>query len=155
MPTSSILDLFRLDGKVALVTGAASGLGALIAITLAQARAQVAVIGNRRAADETATTIGRNAVAFQADLSSTEGAEILLSAARKHFGRIDILINNAGTITRAAAEDTTLEERPRVLQVNLTSVFQFLQLVARDIFARKPNVCPSRPPARSSTLLPC
>jgi 2-deoxy-D-gluconate 3-dehydrogenase len=137
MPTSSILDLFRLDGKVALVTGAASGLGALIAITLAQARAQVAVIGNRRAADETATTIGRNAVAFQADLSSTEGAEILLSAAR------------------AAAEDTTLEERPRVLQVNLTSVFQFLQLVARDIFARKPNVCPSRPPARSSTLLPC
>jgi 2-deoxy-D-gluconate 3-dehydrogenase len=141
MPTSTILDLFRLDGKVALVTGAATGLGAAIAIALAQAGAEVAVHGNRRPADETAVLIGKSAVPFQADLSSTEGAGILFSAARKHFGRIDILINNAGTITRGAAEDTTLDDLQHVLQVNLTSVFQLSQLVARDIFSRKPNVC--------------
>lgn len=141
MSTTNILELFRLDGKVALVTGAASGLGAAIAIALAQAGAKVAVHGNRRAADETAATIGQNAAAFQADLSNTAGAEDLFNDVRKHFGRVDILINNAGTISRAAAEDTTLEDWQRVLQVNLTSVFQLSQFVARDIMARKPNVC--------------
>jgi len=141
MSTANILDLFRLDSKIALVTGSASGLGAAIAIALAQAGATVAVHGNRRAADETAATIGKNAAAFQADLSSTTGAADLFNAVHERFGRVDILINNAGTISRAAAEDTTLEDWQRVLQVNLTSVFQLSQFVARDIFARKTNVC--------------
>jgi 2-deoxy-D-gluconate 3-dehydrogenase len=137
MPTTSILDLFRLDGKVALVTGAASGLGAAIAVALAQAGAQVAVHGNRRPADATAAGIGPAAAAFQADLGSTAGPEALVSAVQQHFGRVDILINNAGTIHRDAAVDTTLESWQQVLQVNLTSVFQLSQLVARDIFARE------------------
>ncbi len=141
MSTRNILELFRLDGKVALVTGAASGLGAAIAIALAQAGAQVAVHGNRRPADETAATIGTSAVAFQSDLSTTTGAETLFNAAKQHFGHIDILINNAGTISRAPAEDTTLEDWQTVLQVNLTSVFQLSQLVARDIFRRKAAFC--------------
>jgi 2-deoxy-D-gluconate 3-dehydrogenase len=141
MSTQNILDLFRLNGKVALVTGAANGLGAAIAIALAQAGAAVAVHGNRRPADETAAAIGKDAVAFQADLSSTTGAEDLFHAVHKHYGRVDILINNAGTISRAAAAETTLDDWQRVLQVNLTSVFQLSQLVARDIFLRKPNVC--------------
>ncbi len=141
MSTQTILDLFRLNGKVALVTGAASGLGAAIAIALAQAGATVAVHGNRRAADETAAAIGKDAVAFQSDLSSTTGADDLFHAVHKHYSRVDILINNAGTISRAAAEETTLDDWQRVLQVNLTSVFQLSQLVARDIFIRKPNVC--------------
>ncbi len=141
MSTRNILELFRLDGKVALVTGAASGLGAAIAIALAQAGAQVAVHGNRRPADETAATIGANAFAFQSDLSTTTGAETLFNAVHQHFGHIDILINNAGTISRAPAEDTTLEDWQTVLQVNLTSVFQLSQLVARDIFRRKAAFC--------------
>lgn len=141
MSTRNILELFRLDGKVALVTGAASGLGAAIAVALAQAGAQVAVHGNRRPADETAATIGTNATAFQSDLSTTTGAETLFNAVHQHFGPIDILINNAGTISRAAAEDTTLEDWQTVLQVNLTSVFQLSQLVARDIFRRKAAFC--------------
>jgi 2-deoxy-D-gluconate 3-dehydrogenase len=139
--TPTILDLFRLDGKVALITGAASGLGAAIATGLAQAGANVAVHGNRRPADETAAAInaaGGAAAAFQADLSATDGAKTLFEAVHTHFGRVDILINNAGTIHRDAAVDTTLESWQQVLQVNLTSVFQLSQLVARDIFARQP-----------------
>lgn len=131
-----ILNTFRLDGKVALVTGAASGLGAAIAEGLAQAGATVAVHGNRRPATETAAGIGGKAAAFQADLSSTEGAESLFSAVHAHFGRVDILINNAGTIMRAAAEETTLADWQTVVQVNLTSVFQLSQLAARDMIAR-------------------
>jgi 2-deoxy-D-gluconate 3-dehydrogenase len=137
---SSILDLFRLDGKVALVTGAASGLGAAIATALAEAGASVAVHGNRRPATETAAAInaaGNIAAAFQADLSTTTGADNLFSAAHAHFGHIDILINNAGTIHRDAAVDTTLESWQQVLQVNLTSVFQLSQLFARDVFSRE------------------
>jgi 2-deoxy-D-gluconate 3-dehydrogenase len=140
MPTeTNILDLFRLDNKVALVTGAASGLGAAIATALAQAGASVAVHGNRRAADETAAAItaaGHTAAAFQADLSHTAGAESLFGRVKEHFGRVDILINNAGTIHRDAAVDTTLESWEQVLQVNLTSVFQLSQLFARDLIAR-------------------
>src|SRR3984885_15132411 len=106
--SKNILDTFRLDGKVALVTGSASELGAAIAVALAQAGATVACHGNRRAATETATTIGGDAAAFRADLSSTTGAEDLFTQVRDKFGRVDVLINNAGTILRAAAEDVTL-----------------------------------------------
>jgi 2-deoxy-D-gluconate 3-dehydrogenase len=141
-----ILDRFRLDGKVALITGAASGLGAAIAIALAEAGAHVAVHGNRRAAEDTAATIqaaGGTAAAFQADLSHTAGPESLFGRVHQHFGCVDILINNAGTIHRDAAVDTTLTSWEQVLQVNLTSVFQLSQLVARDILSRSALDAPS------------
>ncbi|MCU1323850.1 MAG: 2-deoxy-D-gluconate 3-dehydrogenase [Acidobacteriaceae bacterium] len=137
--TPQILDLFRLDNKIALITGAATGLGAAIATALAQAGASVAVHGNRRPADETAasiTSFGATAAAFQADLSSTTGAEELFTQVKAKFGRVDILINNAGTIIRNPAEDYTLEDWQQVLQVNLTSVFQLSQLAARDMITR-------------------
>lgn len=133
---SSILDLFRLDGRVALVTGAASGLGAAIATALAEAGAQVAVHGNRRAATDTAAAIGSSAAAFQADLGDPAGAEKLFEEVKQRFGRVDILVNNAGTIHRDAAAEFKLEDWERVLQVNLTSVFQLSQLVGRDLIAR-------------------
>jgi 2-deoxy-D-gluconate 3-dehydrogenase len=139
--SASILDLFRLDGRVALVTGAASGIGAAIAVALAQAGAEVAVHGNRRAATETAAEIcnslpGGSAAAFQADLSDTAAAEKLFDEVKQRFGRVDILVNNAGTIHRDAAEDFRLEDWQRVLQVNLTSVFQLAQLAGREMLAR-------------------
>ena len=134
---TATIDLFRLDNKVALVTGAASGLGAAIAVALAEAGAQVAVHGNRREATETAETIGAAAAAFQADLSHTASAESLFGRVKERFGRVDILINNAGTIHRDAAVDTTLDSWQQVLQVNLTSVFQLSQLAARDMILRE------------------
>jgi 2-dehydro-3-deoxy-D-gluconate 5-dehydrogenase len=132
----NVLDLFRLDNKVALVTGSASGLGAAIAIALAQAGATVACHGNRRPATDTAEAIGGRSAAFQADLASTTGAEHLFSQVKEAFGKVDILINNAGTIARAAAEEVALEDWQQVLQVNLTSVFQLSQLAARDMIPR-------------------
>jgi 2-deoxy-D-gluconate 3-dehydrogenase len=135
----NVLDSFRLDHKIALVTGSASGLGAAIAIALSQAGATVACHGNRRAATETAKTIGERAVAFQADLSSTSGAEHLFEQVKATYGRVDILVNNAGTIHREAAADVSLADWQHVLQVNLTSVFQLSQLAARDMFPRGGN----------------
>ncbi len=138
--STRILDLFRLDGKVALVTGSASGLGAAIAAALAQVGAAVACHGNRRAATDTAQAIesdGGASAAFHADLSSTDGAADLFQQVHDRFGRVDILINNAGTIHRAAAEEVQLEDWQMILQVNLTSLFQLCQLTARDMIARK------------------
>jgi 2-deoxy-D-gluconate 3-dehydrogenase len=137
--SENILDFFKLNDKIALVTGSASGLGAAIATALSQAGATVACHGNRRAATGTADgieTAGGKAAAFRADLSSTTGAGELFQQVHERFGRVDILINNAGTIHRAAAEDASLEDWQNVLQVNLTSVFQLSQLAARDMIGR-------------------
>ncbi|MHB1020952.1 MAG: 2-dehydro-3-deoxy-D-gluconate 5-dehydrogenase KduD [Acidobacteriaceae bacterium] len=134
-----ILDQFRLDGKSALVTGAASGLGAAIAVALAEAGARVACHGNRRPADATAqriTDAGGFAKAYAADLSATTGPKALFDAVAADFDSIDILVNNAGTIHRAAAEEFALEDWSRVLQVNLTSVFQLSQLAGKSMLAK-------------------
>jgi 2-deoxy-D-gluconate 3-dehydrogenase len=140
MPTEiNILDLFRLDNKIALVTGAATGLGAAIATALAQAGATVATHGNRRAATKCTEAIERSggkSAAFRADLSSTTGPADLFNQVKEKFGRVDILVNNAGTIIRHAAEEYPLEDWQTVLQVNLTSVFQLSQLAGSDMISR-------------------
>jgi 2-deoxy-D-gluconate 3-dehydrogenase len=133
----NIFDSFRLDNKIALITGSATGLGAAIAEALAEAGATVAVHGNRRAATETAEAIGAKAAAFRADLSSKTGADELFAQVKEKFGRVDILINNAGTIIRHNADEYPLDDWETVLQVNLTSVFQLSQLAGRDMIARK------------------
>lgn len=134
-----ILDQFRLDGKNALVTGAASGLGAAIAVALAEAGAMVACHGNRRPADATVQRItgsGGFAKAYTADLSETSGPKKLFDAVVADFGAIDILVNNAGTIHRTAAEEFALEDWSRVVQVNLTSAFQLSQLAGKLMLAK-------------------
>ena len=131
--TPNILDQFRLDGKIALITGAASGLGAAIAEALAQAGATVAVHGNRRPADETAHSIGGNAAAFQADLSSTEGPAQLFTAVQQHFGRVDILINNAAVFAKLGAKDfmeISSEEFDQVMAINVRGPFECAKAVA-------------------------
>jgi 2-dehydro-3-deoxy-D-gluconate 5-dehydrogenase len=135
----TILDRFRLTGKVALVTGAATGLGEAIALALAEAGAAVACHGNRRPADDTAaklTARGFEAASFQADLSRTESAGELFAAVTARFGKVDILVNNAGAIIRHEATEYPLEDWMTVLQVNLTSVFQLSQLAGKHMIAR-------------------
>jgi 2-dehydro-3-deoxy-D-gluconate 5-dehydrogenase len=126
-----ILDRFHLDGKLALVTGSATGLGAAIAIALAEAGALVACHGNRRPAEETSEIIrslGRGAKSFAADLSKPEGADSLYEAVLGSMGPPDILVNNAGTIYREQAESHELQAWLTVMQVNLNSVFRLCQL---------------------------
>jgi 2-deoxy-D-gluconate 3-dehydrogenase len=135
-----ILDLFSLSGKVALVTGAASGLGAAIASAFAEAGATVACHGHRRSAAETCERIraqGHSAHAFSADLSDPMGASLLFEEVRFVTGAPDILVNNAGMIHREAAEDFALEDWLTVLQVNLSSVFQLSQLAGREMLRRR------------------
>src|ERR1700730_2397948 len=102
-----ILDRFRLDGKVALVTGSATGLGAAIAVALAEAGASVACHGNRRSADETSEAIralGSKSQSASSPHSQAEGADRLYEAVLSAVGAPDILVNNAGTIYREPAE---------------------------------------------------
>ena len=99
-----ILDRFKLDGKVALVTGASAGLGAAIAVALAEAGADVAAHGNSRepgATCERVAAAGRRSLALLGDLSDRDTPRKLFERALEEFGRVDILVNNAGTIRRA------------------------------------------------------
>jgi 2-deoxy-D-gluconate 3-dehydrogenase len=136
----AILDQFRLEGKLALVTGAATGLGATIAVGLAEAGASVACHGNRRASDETGKKIcslGRDSQSFTADLSKSGGADSLYEAVSSSMGVPDILVNNAGTIYRDAAESYDTQEWMTVMQVNLNSVFRLCQLAGRAMLERR------------------
>ena len=134
-----VLDAFNLDGKTALVTGASAGLGAAIAVALAEAGADVICHGNTRPASETCKTIkklGRRAEAVQADLASPQGAIELFEQAQQ-VGPIDIVINNAGTIRRAPAVEYSDQDWTSVLQVNLNSVFKLSQLAAQSLMRRR------------------
>jgi len=135
-----ILDSFRLDGKLALVTGSATGLGAAIAVGLAEAGASVACHGNRRAADETSEKIrslGCNSRSFAADLGQADGADSLYNAVLAQMGMPQIVVNNAGTIYREPAEEHDLEAWMNVIQVNLNSVFRLCQLAGRGMLERQ------------------
>ncbi len=135
-----ILDKFRLDGKLALVTGSAGGLGASIAIALAEAGASVACHGNRRPAQETSEKIrslGRASRSFAADLSQPEGADSLYEAVLGAMGAPEVVVNNAGTIYREPAEDHDWQAWMNVIQVNLNSVFRLSQLAGRSMLDRR------------------
>jgi len=129
-----ILEKFKLDERVALVTGASTGLGAAIAVALAGAGAQVACHGNTRSPDATCEQInnaGGAAQAISGDLSRPDTAKKLVNETLERFGRLDILVNNAGTIRRAPAVEYSEEDWATVLEVNLSSVFRLSQLAGR------------------------
>jgi 2-deoxy-D-gluconate 3-dehydrogenase len=135
---TNILDSFRLTHKVALVTGAGGGIGTAIAIALAQAGATVAAHGHRQPTETVAAieAAGGKATAFAADLSDTAAPEVLFQQVLDQFGRVDILINNAGIILREDAINVPLADWLKVVQINENAVFQLSQLAGRDMIGR-------------------
>lgn len=132
---AGVLDRFRLDGRVAVVTGASSGLGAGFAVALAEAGADVA-LGARRV-DRLAETVaaveavGRRAVAVATDVSRVEDCSGLVDAAVAEFGRVDVLVNNAGVGNAVPASRETPEEFRGVLDVNLEGAYWMAQACGR------------------------
>lgn len=124
--------MFRLDDRVALVTGASTGLGAAIAIALGEAGARVACHGNTHSPDATCERI-TDSLPLTGDLSAPETPKHLVQETLDHFGRLDILINNAGIIRRAPAVEYSEEDWAAVLEVNLSSVFRLCQFAGRHM----------------------
>jgi len=134
-----ILDQFKLQHRIALVTGASTGLGAAIAIAVAEAGAHVACHGNSRSPQATCDRInnaGGVAHPISGDLSQPETPRHLVDQTLERFGRIDILINNAGTIRRAPAADYSDEDWSAVIEVNLSSVFRLSKLAGKQMIER-------------------
>ena len=139
---AGILDAFRLDGKIAVVTGSERGLGRGMAVALAQAGADVLGVTYAAAAPETAAAIaaaGRRYVHVQADLSSLEPMQRVIDAALAAYGRIDILVNNAGIITRNDSVDFTEKEWDDVMNINITAAFFMCQAVGRQFIFTNPT----------------
>ena len=135
-----ILDKFKLDGKVALVTGASVGLGQAMAIGLAEAGADVAAHCHFDGeAIETCATIrnlGRKTFAVSGDMSDKETPRNLIEKVVAEFGTIDILVNNAGMIRRTPAVDFSEEDWTTVLEVNLSSVFRLSQAAGKQMIEK-------------------
>ncbi|WP_163804630.1 SDR family NAD(P)-dependent oxidoreductase [Mycolicibacterium anyangense] len=124
----SVIDLFRLDGRVAVVTGASSGLGAGFARTLAESGANV-VLAARRVEELTRTAgavrqHGRRALVVSMDVCDPASCEAAAAQAVSEFGRLDILINNAGISAVAPALQQSVSEFRRVIDVNLVGAYQ-------------------------------
>ncbi len=135
MSTNTVLDRFRLDGKVAIVTGASSGLGVAFGKALAEAGADL-VLAARRAERLEATRKlieerGRRALAVTADVSQPGDAQAVVDAAIKEFGRVDILVNNAGKGTAVPATRETPEQFREVIDINLNGSYWMAQACGR------------------------
>ena len=133
MRVTGALDLFRLDGRVAIVTGASSGLGARFAHVLAGAGASVVVAARRADRLEAVAAELDGGLAVPCDLADPAGRERLLATALDRHGRIDVLVNNAGVGTPAPAESETVDRFREVLEINVTAAFALTQAVGRSM----------------------
>ncbi|MET0280646.1 MAG: SDR family oxidoreductase [Steroidobacteraceae bacterium] len=127
--------------KVVLVTGAGSGIGRAVAIALASAGFQVAIAGRRRAAlDETAAAAAGELLVLPADVTDASAVQGMVAHVVGHFGRLDVLFNNAGTAAPATPfEDLSLELWQSVINTNITGMFLVAQAAYRAMKAQHPQ----------------
>jgi 2-deoxy-D-gluconate 3-dehydrogenase len=134
-------NLFSLNGKVALVTGASRGLGQAIALGLAKAGATVICCASKKGGTDNTEAlikeVGGTSHGLAADLSDQAAVTKLYQDAITLTGQIDILVNNGGTISRFPAHEYPMEEFRKVIDVNLNGLFQLSQLVGKDMLTRK------------------
>jgi NAD(P)-dependent dehydrogenase (short-subunit alcohol dehydrogenase family) len=132
---------FSVAGRNALVTGGSKGLGAEIAVVLASAGADVAIVGRDREGLETTRQAvvgkGRRCVVIEADLATIEGARTAGSRALEAFGTVDILVNNAGIFHREGILETSAEHWDETLAVNLRAPFLLAQAVAPKMIEQR------------------
>ncbi|HWE61247.1 MAG TPA: glucose 1-dehydrogenase [Chloroflexota bacterium] len=133
-------ELFRLEGKIALITGGGRGIGKTIAEAYAESGARIAITGRREeyiyatAAD--LKERGFECLAIVADVAKPDGVEHSVQQTLDHYGAIDILVNNAGQTWGQATEEVPLSRWQQVLDVNLTGLFQMSQRVGRHMIER-------------------
>ena len=133
-----IIDRFRLDGKVAVVTGGTKGIGKAIAIALAEAGADIAVVsrGPQPDIEKSIKDLGRRFMHYPADLTEREQTRRVIPAVVEKMGDLDILVNNAGIIRRSSAAEYTEEDWDAVLENDLTSAF-ILSKAAGQLMLKK------------------
>jgi NAD(P)-dependent dehydrogenase (short-subunit alcohol dehydrogenase family) len=136
-----VFDQFRLDGRVALITGGAGGLGEVFAYTLAQAGADLILVGRREEPLQAlATTVreqtGRRVETALADVTDVAQVQALVPQAEALCGKVDILINSAGVNLRKPATDYTADEWQRIININLTGPFLCAQAFAPAMIER-------------------
>jgi len=135
---SKILDLFKLDGKVAVVTGAARGLGQGMALALAEAGADIVAVDILPADDtvKQVKALGRKAVAIVGNLGDRAAIPAVIANARKHFASLDILVNCAGIIRREDFLKFSEKDWDDVMGINIDAVFLLSQAFCNDVVAR-------------------
>jgi len=130
--------IMSLNGKVAIVTGGNSGIGMAIVLELAKQGANIVIdyVANPEATEaleKQVTALGDQAIGVQADVSKVADLQNLINAAVQQFGRVDIMVNNAGIETRTSVLNTTEQQYERVLAINLKSAFFGTQLAAQQM----------------------
>jgi NAD(P)-dependent dehydrogenase (short-subunit alcohol dehydrogenase family) len=141
MIIGDLKNIFSLEGKTALITGGGQGLGGAIAEGFAQFGADVSVVDiNQETADAVAATaesLGRKAIALKCDVSNEEQVLETVEKTIRALGKIDILAAVAGIGDRAMAEDMSMQQWKRVIDINLTGVWMFDQAVGKHLISRK------------------
>src|SRR5271167_4650070 len=140
--SGSVLDRFRIDGKVALVTGGSRGLGRAIAEALASAGASVALSARQvehaqRAAEVIARTSGRTALGLAADVTVRDSVEAMVARVLESLGRLDILVNNAGINIRGPIEELSEDDWDAVVDTNLKGPWLCCRAVAKVMKQQK------------------
>ena len=130
-----------LTGKVAIVTGGNSGIGKAVVLALAEAGANIVIdyVANEQATEDLekqVAALGDQSIGVEADVSKVEDLERLVKAAVDAFGRLDVMVNNAGVETRTSILDTTEAQYEKVMEINLKSAFFGTQLAAKQMIAQ-------------------